>query len=147
MNKLLEQDIVSVEQTQNHFYPFINSCNESQAFLKIINDEEIINCNYKLLMVPKGCIQQGNDLENSDFKKQNQLNQLNQPNKICILSQQISDLILIDLNFIDMKDNERKREKAKAIEISDKINSFACPECWYKTGDLSMSCKDYNVGL
>jgi hypothetical protein len=30
--------------------------------------------------------------------------------------------------------------KQKAVEISDRINNFSCPESWYKGGEFQMTC-------
>ena len=110
--KIAEQEIDKT-LTRLNFKPFINNCNKNEELLKIITDEDIINCDYMLFMAPKGCIE----------------------NKDCAISD-------FNVEYFKEKLSFNEEEIKRAIEISNKIKSYACPISWYKKGNFQMTCRE-----
>jgi len=56
INKLSQIDICEKNIETISFYPFINSCNTSNALINNIQDNDIINYKYILFMIPEDCL-------------------------------------------------------------------------------------------
>ena len=135
LEKLLHDDrnINKMNNTEIRFRPFINSCNTSKNLLKIIDSKEIIDCSYMLFMIPKGCIEKNDDCVISN------------EGVIIYLTEQMP-IEIYEKMPKEIRDEMSKEDiikgiKKNAIKISNKINSFSCPECWYKnTKNFEMMC-------
>jgi hypothetical protein len=112
LNKLIESESQIDKESYPYirFRPFINGCNSNPRLLQNINDPEIIGFDYLLFMADDGCI----------------------ADKDCSIKPTLSTLQEIVENS--------QISKQKAIEISDRINNFSCPESWYKSGEFQMTC-------
>jgi len=131
LEKLLHDDR-NIDKTNNmeiRFRPFINSCNTSANLLKNISSKEIINSNYMLFMIPKGCIEETNDCV------------LSNEAVMYYLTDQMPEEIYEKMPEEIRGEMSKKDIKKNAIEISNKINSISCPECWYKNSkNFEMTC-------
>lgn len=114
VNKLVksEEEIIDKQSMPYiQFRPFINGCNSNPRLLQNINDPEIINLDYLLFMAPDDCIKGPCKSLNS----------------------------IMETTLEEIVENSQI-PKQKAIEISDRINNFSCPESWYKEGPFQMTC-------
>ena len=114
VNKLMksEEQIINKQSAPNiQFRPFINGCKDNEKLISNINDPEIRNLDYLLFMAPDDCIK--GRCKSIDTIRSTTLEEIVESSQI---------------------------PKQKAIEISDKINNFSCPESWYKSGEFQMTC-------
>jgi hypothetical protein len=125
LNKLIKNDIPDKQGLPYmSFKPFINTCNTNPKLLQNIQDTEIINFDYFLFIMPEGCVE-GND---------------------CSLDFGATTCYKIVLGMdIGEEKTEQGKKSAKeklnnAIVTSKKINSYRCPETWYKKGQFEMTC-------
>ena len=102
------------------FKPFINTCNTSQALLKLVNDEEIRQVDYRLFMLPEGCLRKGD--KNCGIGSNDMIRK--------------SIIFNMDVDAFKKKDFDKKVEEV--YDIHARICSFRCPETWYKSGMLEM---------
>ena len=114
VNKLMksEEEIIDKQSMPYiQFRPFINGCKDNQQLIANINDPEIINLDYLLFMAPDDCIKGPCKSLKS------------------IMATTLEEIV-----------ENSQISKQKAIEISDRINNFSCPESWYKSGEFQMTC-------
>lgn len=109
-DKLKTTDIFTDSQMTLRFKPFINNCNKNNLLLDNISDQNILNYDYRLFSVPKGCLKNDDD---------------------CTIT---NEYILEYINDIMSSD------QISNINIHNKINNFVCPISWYKKGEFMMSC-------
>jgi hypothetical protein len=125
LKKLIKNDIPDKQGLPYlSFKPFINTCNTNPNLLQNIQDPEIINFDYFLFIMPEGCVE-GNDCS-LDFDPTN-----------CY-----KILLAMDIGQEDTEQgkNLAKEKLNNAIMISKKINSYRCPQTWYKKGQFEMTC-------
>ena len=111
----LAQNEMDLDKTivDNKFIPFIRSCNESIKLNNLITSPELLNVDYLLFMMPKGC------LDNTDD---------------CVVRSDNGVQYFIE----DYRENNVGISELS--ELSDKINEITCPHSWYKKGELQMVC-------
>ena len=95
------------------FKPFINTCNTNPKLLENISDNEVVDFDYFLFMIPEGCLEGNNN---------------------CSIDSSGID------SYKYLMFDEENRDLNKNIIISNKIHGFRCPETWYKNGEFEMSC-------
>ena len=125
LNKLVENDISDKSGLPYmRFKPFINTCNTNPNLLQNIQDTEIINYDYFLFIMPESCVEEDG----------------------CPLDVEATGMYKLVLGMdIGEEKTEQGKKSAKeklnnAIVTSKKINSYRCPETWYKKGQFEMTC-------
>jgi hypothetical protein len=102
------------------FKPFMNTCNTSQALLKLVNDEEIRQVDYRLFMLPEGCLKK--EKKNCGVGSNDMIRK--------------SIIFNMDIDAFTQKDFDKKVKEV--YDVHARICSFRCPETWYKSGLLEM---------
>jgi hypothetical protein len=85
-----------------------------------VNDEEIRHVDYRLFMLPEGCLKQGD--KNCGIGSNDMIRK--------------SIIFNMDIDTFKKKDFDKKVKEVD--DIHARICSFRCPETWYKSGMLEM---------
>ncbi len=147
----LSEEIPDKAGTEHiQFIPFIDTCRESELLITKIHDEEIINFDYLLFIMPDGCLENFILTDNSDydattFKPPPTSTEPTEPTvPLCSIGNNHHIYIQTLRLDYDKTIDKEKQEKANeyltnAIRISKKINDYKCPNTWYKKGEFAMT--------
>lgn len=136
------------------FYPFINFCNTSLLLIENITNVNIVQLNYLLFVLPKGCLEDNGDcaVKNSLITEYiNSILELNYKKKSIaqiekdeLMAKRFGNKFIRPTTEELMKQEEKEKQmiefKKNVINIRSKIYSYICPHSWYKDGEFQMIC-------
>ena len=93
-----------------NFIPFLNTCKDDPVLVANCQDAKIKQMDYFVFMLPKGCLEGNCSVDVPDY---------------------------IEEYYGDDYDGT---EKAQLVALHKQVNSYRCPQSWYKNGRLQMSC-------